>query len=321
MLFRSVRNLRDEGVSIIYISHRIDEVLDIADTLTILRDGKHIETRPMKGVDRKEIIRLMVGRELNETYPARTTPIGGPILELEDVSGNGVHDISFELKKGEILGLAGLIGAGRTELGKVIFGEAKKESGTIRYKGKPVDFHSAGQALSSGIGYISENRKEEGVFLNFPVDWNNTISALKKNSRYGFVNRKNLEALADKMVSRFRVKTPSQLQLVRNLSGGNQQKIALAKVLALDTDIIIFDEPTRGIDVGVKQEIYHLMNELIENGVSIIMISSEMEELLGMSDRIVVLHEGRKMGEVMKKDFDQQKILTLASGIALEDKG
>ena len=231
-----------------------------------------------------------------------------------------MHDISFELKKGEILGLAGLIGAGRTELGKVIFGEAKKDSGTIRYKGKPVDFHSAGQALSSGIGYISENRKEEGVFLNFPVDWNITISALKKNSRYGFVNRKNLEVLADKMVSRFRVKTPSQLQLVRNLSGGNQQKIALAKVLALDTDIIIFDEPTRGIDVGVKQEIYHLMNELIENGVSIIMISSEMEELLGMSDRIVVLHEGRKMGEVMKKDFDQQKILTLASGIALEDK-
>ena len=319
-MLRIVRNLRDEGVSIIYISHRIDEVLDIADTLTILRDGKHIETRPMKGVDRKEIIRLMVGRELNETYPARTTPIGDPILELENVSGNGVHDISFELKKGEILGLAGLIGAGRTELGKVIFGEAKKDSGTIRYKGKPVDFHSAGQALSSGIGYISENRKEEGVFLNFPVDWNITISALKKNSRYGFVNRKNLEALADKMVSRFRVKTPSQLQLVRNLSGGNQQKIALAKVLALDTDIIPFDEPTRGIDVGVKQEIYHLMNELIENGVSIIMISSEMEELLGMSDRIVVLHEGRKMGEVMKKDFDQQKILTLASGIALEDK-
>ena len=224
------------------------------------------------------------------------------------------------MRMGEILGLAGLIGAGRTELGKVIFGEAKKDSGTIRYKGKPVDFHSAGQALSSGIGYISENRKEEGVFLNFPVDWNITISALKKNSRYGFVNRKNLEVLADKMVSRFRVKTPSQLQLVRNLSGGNQQKIALAKVLALDTDIIIFDEPTRGIDVGVKQEIYHLMNELIENGVSIIMISSEMEELLGMSDRIVVLHEGRKMGEVMKKDFDQQKILTLASGIALEDK-
>ncbi len=319
-MLRIVRSLRDEGVTIIYISHRIDEVLDIADSLTVLRDGHHIETRPMKGIDRKEIIRLMVGRELNETYPSRSTDIGEPILQLENVSGNGVHDISFELRKGEILGLAGLIGAGRTELGKVIFGEARKDSGTIRYKGNPIEFHSAGQALSSGIGYISENRKEEGVFLNFPVDWNITISALKKYSDHGFVNKKALELLADKMVSRFKVKTPSQAQLVRNLSGGNQQKIALAKVLALDTDVIIFDEPTRGIDVGVKQEIYHLMNGLIENGVSIIMISSEMEELLGMSDRVVVLHEGRKMGEVDKKDFDQQKILTLASGIAVEDK-
>lgn len=319
-MLRIVRNLRDEGVTIIYISHRIDEVLDIADSLTVLRDGHHIETRPMKGIDRKEIIRLMVGRELNETFPSRTTVIGEPILELDHVTGNGVHDISFELRKGEILGLAGLIGAGRTELGKVIFGEARKESGTIRYKGKPVEFHSAGQALASGIGYISENRKEEGVFLNFPVDWNITISALKKYSKHGIVNKKRLEILAEEMISRFRVKTPSRMQFVRNLSGGNQQKIALAKVLALDTDVIIFDEPTRGIDVGVKQEIYHLMNELIEHGVSIIMISSEMEELLGMSDRVIVLHEGRKMGEVSKEDFDQQKILTLASGIAVEDK-
>lgn len=317
-MLRIVKSLKDEGVTIIYISHRIDEILNIADTLTVLRDGKHIVTKPMKGVDRKEIIRLMVGRELNETYPERKTEIGEPILELENVSGNGVNDISFCLRKGEILGLAGLIGAGRTELGKVIFGAARKEKGTIRYKGKEIDFHSPGQALYSGIGYISENRKNEGVFLNYPVDWNITISALKRYSHLGFVDSHKLDDLAKEMIDRFRVKTAGRHQLVRNLSGGNQQKIALAKVLALNTDIIIFDEPTRGIDVGVKQEIYRLMNELIANGVSIIMISSEMEELLGMSDRIVVLHEGRKMGEVKKADFNQHRVLEMASGITQE---
>lgn len=315
-MLQIVRNLRDEGVTIIYISHRIDEVLDIADTLTVLRDGRHIETRSMKGIDRKQIIKLMVGRELNENYPTRNVKIEGPILELENISGNGTYDISFQLRKGEILGLAGLIGAGRTELAKVIFGAARKDKGTIRYKGQEVDLHSPGQALNCGIGYISENRKTEGVYLNYPVDWNITISALRNNSHNGFIDQKKLDELADQMIERFRVKTPGKAQLVRNLSGGNQQKIALAKVLALNTDIIIFDEPTRGIDVGVKQEIYQLMNELVEHGVSIIMISSDMEELLGMSDRIVVLHEGRKMGEVTKDGFDQQKILELASGIA-----
>ena len=289
--------------------------MDIADTLTVLRDGKHIETKPMKGVDRREMIRLMVGRDLTETYPERKTEIGETILRLENVSGNGAHNISFELKKGEILGLAGLVGAGRTELAKVIFGDAKKTQGKIFYKGKEVNFKNPQEALYAGIGYISENRKTEGVFLNFPIDWNITISALKKFSRFSFVDNKKVDETADEMIKRFRVKTPSKIQLVQNLSGGNQQKVALGKVLALNTDIVIFDEPTRGIDVGVKQEIYQLMSELVEHGVTIIMISSEMEELLGMSDRVVVLHEGDYMGEVLKKDFDQNKILALASGI------
>ena len=314
-MLRIVKSLKEEGVTIIYISHRIDEILDIADSLTVLRDGKHIETRTMKGIDRKEIIRLMVGREMNEKYPARHFPVGETVLRVENVSGNGTHNISLELKKGEILGLAGLIGAGRSEFAKVLFGDAKKEGGHIWLKGKEVNFRNPKEALYAGIGYISENRKTEGVFLNFPVDWNITISALRKYSNYSFINKKEVSRVADEMISRFRVKTPSKQQMVANLSGGNQQKIALAKVLALNTDIIIFDEPTKGIDVGVKQEIYHLMNELAENGISIIMISSEMEELLGMSDRIVILHEGEMMGEMSRDEYDQHKILALASGI------
>ena len=314
-LFDIILKLKKQGVTIIYISHRMEEVFELADSITILRDGCHIKTCPMEGMTRKEIIRAMVGRELVEDYPSRSTQIGPPVLEVEHLTGNGDTDISLTLHKGEVLGLAGLVGAGRTELAKVIYGVTHKESGTIKLKGEPVDFRAPRDALNAGVGYISENRKTEGVFLDFPISWNITISALRRYSKLSFTNKAALENVVNSMSDRFRIKAPTMEQLVRNLSGGNQQKVALAKVLALDTDVVIFDEPTRGIDVGVKQEIYQIINEMVERGISIIMISSEMEERVGMSDRIVVLHEGRITGELEKKDFDQQKILEYASGI------
>ena len=314
-LFDIILKLKKQGVTTIYISHRMEEVFELADSITILRDGCHVKTCPMEGMTRKEIIRAMVGRELVEDYPSRSTQIGPPVLEVEHLTGNGDTDISLTLHKGEVLGLAGLVGAGRTELAKVIYGVTHKESGTIKLKGEPVDFRAPRDALNAGVGYISENRKTEGVFLDFPISWNITISALRRYSKLSFTNKAALENVVKSMSDRFRIKAPTMEQLVRNLSGGNQQKVALAKVLALDTDVVIFDEPTRGIDVGVKQEIYQIINEMVERGISIIMISSEMEELIGMSDRIVVLHEGRITGELEKKDFDQQKILEYASGI------
>ncbi len=314
-LFEIIKRLRERGVTIIYISHRMDEVFDLADRLSVLRDGQHIATCNIADVTRKDIIRMMVGRELSETYPTRNVTPGEPVLELDRVCGNGDTDISFTLHKGEILGLAGLVGAGRTEIAKVIYGAAKQTGGTIRVKGKAVSPKTPGQAVRLGIGLVPENRKTEGAFLDYSINWNIGIMALPKNSRFGFLNRRALDEQVSHMSKLFRIKTPTLDQLVRNLSGGNQQKTVFAKMLAADTDIIIFDEPTRGIDVGVKQDIYKLMNEIVERGVSIIMISSEMEELIGMSDRMIVLHEGRISGELKKEDFNQQKILELASGM------
>ena len=310
-----VQRLRDRGITIIYISHRMDEVFRISDRITIMRDGRYIETTVTKQSDRRQLINLMVGRELTEDFPSRSSPIGEPVLEVSHLYGNGDQDISFTLHRGEILGMAGLVGAGRTELAKVLYGAAKMEKGEIRIKGKTTNYRTPRQALNCGIGLIPEDRKNEGVFLSFPIRWNIAVMALPMLSHLTVVDTKAAENLAIKYSSRLRVKTPSLGQLVRNLSGGNQQKVVLAKTLAAKTDIIIFDEPTRGIDVGAKQEIYQLMNELVAEGISIIMISSEMEELIGMSDRILVLHEGRIAGEVQREQFSQNRILELASGM------
>ena len=314
-LFSIINKLKAQGVTIIYISHRMEEVFELADSITILRDGRHISTCPMEGLSRKDIIRMMVGRELNESYPVRSTAVGEPVLELDHLSGNGDYDISLTLHRGEILGLAGLIGAGRTELAKLIYGAAKRTGGTMKVKGAEVHPRTPGQALKLGIGLIPENRKTEGVFLDFSIRWNINIQALPLKSRFSVMNKKALAEQATEMEKRFSIKTPTLDQLVKNLSGGNQQKTALAKAIAADTDIIIFDEPTRGIDVGTKQDIYRLMNEMVARGVSIIMISSEMEELIGMSDRIIVLHEGRITGELHPEEFSQDRILELASGM------
>lgn len=314
-MFRIVRQLKAKGVTIIYISHRMEEVFEISDRVTILRDGCFVATKGIHEVSRKDLINMMVGRELNESFPTRNVKIGEPVLEVRDLCGNGDFHINFTLHKGEILGFGGLVGAGRTELAKMLFGDVKPDSGEILIKGKPVRFRDTSDAIDAGIGLVPEDRKKEGAFLGYSIAWNIPCMSLKRISKGLVLDKKECDRLTDLYVDTLRIKTPSVNQLVRNLSGGNQQKVVVAKVLAAQTEILIFDEPTRGIDVGAKQEIYRLMNDLVEQGMSIIMISSEMEELLGMSDRIVVLYEGKVTGELQKSEFNQNRVLELASGI------
>ncbi len=314
ILFQIIRDLKRKGVTIIYISHRLEELFAIADCVTVMRDGCYVGTENMKDIDRKQLIAMMAGRELKESYPSRRTQIGKEVLRVENLYGNGDKDISFSLHKGEILGFAGLVGAGRTELMRVIYGANPIESGKIFLDGKEVKIKSCQDAINLGIGYIPEDRKTLGVFLRMSIRWNTVINNIKSFSNGIFVNKNKEYSVAEEYQKKFGIKTPSLEQKVMNLSGGNQQKVVIAKTLAANCKIIIFDEPTRGIDVGAKQEIYKLMNELVEKGNSILMVSSDMPELLGMSDRIAVIYEGRKTGEVSKEEFEQNYILDLASG-------
>ncbi len=314
LLFRIVRKLKEQGVTIIYISHRIEELFEIGDRVSIMRDGEYVKTLNIKETNRKELVDLMVGRELKESYPRRRVEIGEEVLRVENLTGNGVEDINFTLHKGEILGFGGLVGAGRTELMNVIYGANKLTSGQIYLNGQPVDIKDTTTALEKGIGMIPEDRKRTGAFLRFSIRWNSTISALKRVSKFGVIDTKKEREISDYYINRLRIRTPSAEQLAGNLSGGNQQKVVLAKTMAAQTNIIIFDEPTRGVDVGAKQEIYQLMNELVEEGHAILMVSSDMPELLGMSDRIVVISEGKQAGIVPKEEFSQAYILDLASG-------
>jgi len=313
-MFDIIRHLKQTGVSVIYISHRLEEVFRISDRVTVMRDGQYVATKLTKETNRKELIGLMVGRELKESYPARSNPPGEIALEVKNLSGNGDKNISFSVRKGEILGISGLVGAGRTELAMLLFGADPIESGDIWVEGKPVQIQSPQDAIQNGIGLLTEDRKGKGLFLEMAVGWNISFPIIRRLSKYGIVNTKTENKIAEKYKQRINIKTPSLAQRVINLSGGNQQKVVLAKSLAAESDILIFDEPTRGIDVGAKQEIYHLMRELANNGIAILMISSEMEELLGMSDRIIVLCEGKLAGEVQREQFSQDYILDLASG-------
>lgn len=312
-MFEIIRRLKAKGVAVIYVSHRIDEVFEVCDRVSVMRDGRYIATKEVAKTTRKELVSLMVGRELIESYPARNPPRDEVVLEVRGLTGNGVRDINFQLKKGEILGLGGLVGCGRTELAKLIYGAAELGSGQIIVDGTPVQIKSPHAAIKLGIGLIPEDRKHEGVFVDYPLDWNVVIMCLRRIAKHGVVNQREVNATSDKYINELQIATPSVKQIVKNLSGGNQQKVVLARVLAAQTKIIIFDEPTRGIDVGAKQEIYRLMNALTDEDISIIMISSEMEELLGMSDRIIVLHEGTQAGELIKQDFSQIAVLELAS--------
>lgn len=315
VMFKIINQLKNNGVTVIYISHRLEEVFRISDRVSVMRDGRYVTTKTTKETNRQELINLMVGRELKESYPARKNPPGEVIMEVRNLTGNGDRNISFSIRKGEILGISGLVGAGRTQLAQLLFGAAHLEQGEILINGHPVKIKSPADAIKQRIGFLTEDRKGQGLFLEMPVKWNISFPIVKRISKYGVVNTKSEDKIAQKYKDRINIKTPSLLQQVINLSGGNQQKVVLAKSLAAESDILIFDEPTRGIDVGAKQEIYQLMTELADNGIAILMISSDMEELLGMSDRIIVMCEGELAGEVNKDQFEQHYILDLASGM------
>lgn len=320
-LFRICHLLISKGVSIIYISHRLEEIFELTNRVVVLRDGEHIKTMDTKDTNVDELIRLMVGRDLKESYPPRKDCIEDEvILELQNVTGNGVHDISLKVRKGEVLSFGGLVGAGRTELAQMLFGAARKTSGKIIFKGKEINPRSPSEAIDIGIALVPEDRKNHGVLLENSVKNNINMPIYKRDSTASVINSKQEVEVTKKYIKDLLIKTPTYNQLVKNLSGGNQQKVVLAKWLAANSELIIFDEPTRGIDVGAKFEIYKLINELVENGKTILLISSEMEELIGMSDRIIVLAEGHMTGELQKGEFDQDTILRLASNLGKNGK-
>ena len=315
ILMSIVRKLRDDGVAIIYISHRLDEIFSLSDKVSVLRDGEYITTLKTSQTNRPELIKYMVGREMTQSFPPRSVQPGEVALEVENLTGNGVKNISFRVRKGEILGVSGLVGSGRTEIMKVIFGAEKKQWGRIRVNGAEAEIKNPGDAMHKyRIGLCPEDRKREGCFLGESISWNIVYNILGRISRLGVINRKKEREIADYYGSSMRIKAPDlDRTRVLTLSGGNQQKVVVGKALAADADIIIFDEPTRGIDVGAKYEIYELMNGLVEQGKAIVMVTSDMEELLGMSDRIVVFGERCLAGELTKEEFSQERILDMAS--------
>ena len=318
-LLDMVITLKKKGVTILYISHRLEEIFRLSDRISILRDGKYITTRYTKDTDRQELIKLMVGRDIGEEYPGRDNkPEEEVVLDVRNLSGQGDVNVSFQLHKGEVLGVSGLVGAGRTEMAKMIYGYLRKDSGEIYVHGQKVNIRKPDEAIACGIGLIPEDRKREGALLDYTIAWNIPIMTIRKLSNGLFVDREKCSQVVDKYIKELSIATPSAEQLVRNLSGGNQQKVVVAKTLATNVDILIMDEPTRGIDVGAKQEIYNLINDLTKQGKSILMISSEMEELIGMCDRIMVFYEGEVTGFVDRDHFDSNRIMALASGIREE---
>jgi len=314
-LFAAIRNLRDKGVSIVYISHRMEELFEIGNRVTVLRDGRTVGTYDVGEMSKTELIRVMVNRELTELFPKERANLGPEVLRVEKVSTHdGLQDISFSLRKGEVLGIAGLMGAGRTELARAIFGLDKLASRSISINGSPQRIGSPRAAINSGIGFLTEDRKSQGLVLPLSVKENLCLASVDKFSRWGLMNAQQEQQAADRYVKDLRIKTPSLNQKVVYLSGGNQQKVVLSKWLCCKSEVFIFDEPTRGVDVGAKAEIYQLMNKLTASGVAIIMISSEMLEVLGMSDRILVMREGRITGEFSAAEATQERILQCALG-------
>jgi ribose transport system ATP-binding protein len=313
-LFAIIRDLKSHGIGIIYISHRLDEIFTITDRVTVLRDGMNMGQRPTSGITRNEMIELMVGRELKDEFPTRTTAIGPPRLEITHLTrGRAVRDVSFTVHRGEILALTGLVGAGRTETARLIFGADRRESGEIRLDGKRLTIRSPRDAIAAGIGLLTEDRKLQGLVLGHSVLENFGLPNLGRFSTRGFVRLGHERAEFASYVEQLKIKVPNQEAHAGNLSGGNQQKVVLAKWLARNCDVLIFDEPTRGIDVGTKFEIYLLMNALVAAGKAIVMISSELSEVLGMADRILVMHEGRLTGEIADaRRATQKQIMELA---------
>ncbi len=314
-LFKIIRLLKEQGLGIIYISHRLKEIFQIGDRVTVLRDGEKINTLPLSQVNEQELIKMMVGRELKEYYPKRKIEPGETILEVKNLSSRraGLKKISFQLRRGEILGLAGLVGAGRTELAKTLLGLFPYEEGEIIYLGKPAKFKSPNSAISSGICYLSEDRKEEGLFPDKTARFNLTISFLKRLSFFGWLKEKQEKSKVKRLFSELRILPSDPERPAQTFSGGNQQKIILARWWATQPQVLILDEPTRGIDVGAKVEIHNLIGEFLAQGGAVILISSELPELIGVCDRILVLSQGEIRGELKREEFSQEKILALAT--------
>ena len=314
-LFTIIRALKRDGKGIIYITHKMNELFEIADEVSVFRDGKFIATKMSKDVTRDEIIRMMVGRDITQMFPKETVPIGDVLLSVRNLTLAGVfHDVSFDVRAGEILGIAGLVGSGRSNIAETIFGVTPSSSGTISIDGQMLAITSPSIAMAHGMAFLTEDRKETGCFLLLDIQENTQMAVLKtKYVKFGFVQQRALSVDSKVMSDRLRVRTPDMQEPIINLSGGNQQKVLISRWLLTKPRILILDEPTRGIDVGAKAEIHKLVSELVKSGVAVIMISSEMPEVLGMSDRIMVVHEGRVTGFLDRKEADQVKIMELAS--------
>ena len=317
-LFDLIRTLRRQGIGLIYISHRLEEIFEIGDRVTVMRDGEYVGTHPVKDMTRDEIIHMMVGRELKDEFPKEFFELGDERLRVEGLTRHGAfEDVSFSLHTGEIVGLTGLVGAGRTEVARAVFGADRLDAGQVYLDGKPITVRSPQEAIRLGIGLLTEDRKGQGLILGMTLRENTTLANLASLVKLVFVDRRRERAATNRYIKELQIKTPSVEQIVQNLSGGNQQKVVLAKWLFTQSRILIFDEPTRGIDVGAKVEIYRLMNDLTRQGVCVLMISSELPEVLGMCDRILVMHEGRLTGTLSRDEATQEGIMHLATGETL----
>jgi len=315
-LFEQMIQLKKRGVSVIFISHRLEEVFRVSDRITVMRDGKHIGTHPSENLTKDEVVNMMVGRQLSYETKSQTKSIKEhPILEVIDLHAeNNVRGVSFQLNKGEILGLSGLVGAGRTALAEVIFGARPMKGGEIIFKEQSVKINNPAQAIELGMGFVPEDRKQQGLFLNMAVRQNIAMAALKDLTSYGFLEKKRINRITQELVDSLGIKTPSLSQRVRNLSGGNQQKVVISRWLALEPELLILDEPTRGIDVGAKAEIHALLHKMVEEGnVSILVISSELPEILSISDRILVMRDGKIVAEFDPSTASQDDIMHAAA--------
>ena len=318
-LFRIIKMLKERNVAIVYISHRMEEIFQISDRITVLKDGELVGTVSTSEVNEDNLITMMVGRKLEDMYNIQHVPLGESMLKVEHLSREGeFENISFEVKKGEIFGMFGLVGSGRSEIVHTIFGDKAKNAGTVSLNGKIMHARNPSEAISEGIALLPENRKEQGLALELSISDNTNMASMKNIASFGVLNVKKGEKITKKYVDILKTKTPSIYQLVKNLSGGNQQKVVIGKWLAAKSDLFIFDEPTVGVDVGAKVEIYKVFEKLISQGKTIIIISSYLPEVMGLSNRLLVMHEGKQMGILEKGEYSEENVLRLASGMQLE---
>jgi ribose transport system ATP-binding protein len=314
-LFKTVRELKSKGISFVYISHRMEEIFAICDRITVLRDGAYVGVKKIPETTFDEIVAMMVGRQLGERFPSRSAKIGGKKLEVKGLSSDDVfQDVSFTLHQGEVLALAGLMGAGRTEIAEALFGYRKSTQGEVFIDGQKVHIRTPIEAMKLGIGFVTEDRKSEGLILDFSIKENIMLANLEKGSKAGVIKPSKENELVQNYINQLRIRSSSAEQPVKSLSGGNQQKVVIAKWLGTQPQILILDEPTRGVDIGAKKEIYHIINQLAEAGVSILMISSELPEVIGMADRVLVMQEGKLTGVVEKEEMTQERIMHYATG-------